>query len=55
MDKRRVVAEAALLPQILRLEDPGPQGLHSRIQSTCPPKKGQYWIPGPLVDRRGPE
>jgi exonuclease III len=33
MNKHRVAAEANLLPLALGLEDPGPQGLHQRIQT----------------------
>jgi hypothetical protein len=31
MKDDRVEAEAALLPVVMRLEDPGPQGLKARI------------------------
>lgn len=44
MDKKRVAAEAALLPRICRLEDEGPEGLRQRIQTTEGLKEAFDWL-----------
>jgi hypothetical protein len=44
MDKKRVKAEAALLPGLCELDNPGPQGLQSRTQSIEGLDKAFDWL-----------
>ncbi|EAQ90768.1 hypothetical protein CHGG_02703 [Chaetomium globosum CBS 148.51] len=44
MDRRRVEAEAALLPEKIGLEDPGPQGLRAQVREQEGLKEAFNWL-----------